>query len=456
MDLEMTALGEAAAVPPELLLTEPRSTRRWLVLLAGTAWLAVALMGLATAWATYDTDFFRVAAAASGASPSPDEVLIINAAIGAFLVITIGYATVGALLAGRVGAGRIAAILLLGALLFALVPFGYIFGGILLVRGPESPLLVAIQLLGPVAIGPGFVSILPGLAIVFPDGRVPSPRWRWPVALGVALVGLGTFLQLVRPDALLGVVAGAHANPFAIDGLPPWLGSLAYPTVSIGILVMTLLGILAVVVRYRRGNVVDRQQLRWFFAAVSLAALPLAMTVIPSIGGPGTGLLAAVGLVLVPISVGIAVTRYRLYEIDHLISRTLVYVPLTALLAGLYAATVALLQRVFQSVTGDKSDAAIIISTLILASVFTPVRKWLEGIVERRFKPTSSAEHADPAGLSIESGPEWEAQMAAIASRIVRAELEAYETGMNTRIRAEMDRTKSRWAESGRSRSSRR
>ncbi|TME10771.1 MAG: hypothetical protein E6I65_07905 [Chloroflexi bacterium] len=422
----MTAVGEAAPIPSDLLLTEPRSPRRWIVLLAATAWLAVVLMGLATAWASFGTDFFRVAAAASGASPSPDQVLIINAAIGAFLVITIGYATVGALLAGRVGAGRIAATLLLGALLFALVPFGYIFGGILLVREPDSPLLVAIQLLGPVAIGPGFVSILPGLAIVFPDGRLPSPRWRWPVALGVASVGFGTFLQLIRPDALVGVVAGAYANPFAVDGLPPWLGSLAYPTVSIGILVMTLLGILAVVVRYRRGDVVDRQQLRWFLAAVSLAALPLAMTVVPSIGGPGTGLLAAVGLVLVPISVGIAVTRYRLYQIDHLISRTLVYVPLTALLAGLYAAVVTLLQRVFQTVTGDRSDAAIIISTLILASVFTPIRKWLEGIVERRYKPTASAEHADPALGSDIGGPEWEARVAAVALRVVRSERELH------------------------------
>src|SRR5205814_2504800 len=168
-------------------------------------------------------------------------------------------------------------------------------------------------------------------------------------------------------------------NPLAVDALPPWLRSLSYPLVAIGIMGATLLGILAVFVRYRRGDSVDRQQLRWFLAAVALAALPLAVTPIPAIGGPGTGLLAAIGLLLVPISVGIAVTRYRLYEIDHLISRTLVYVPLTALLAGLYAAVVTLLQRVFQSVTGDRSDAAIIISTLILASVFTPIRKWLEG-----------------------------------------------------------------------------
>ena len=122
-------------------------------------------------------------------------------------------------------------------------------------------------------------------------------------------------------------------------------------------------------------------------------------------------------------------TRYRLYEIDHLISRTLVYVPLTALLAGLYAATVTLLQRLFQSLTGDRSDAAIIISTLILASVFTPLRKWLEGIVERRFKPAASGIAADPILGSAAGAPEWEARMAAVALRVVRAELEARALG---------------------------
>src|SRR5205814_8583727 len=138
------------------------------------------------------------------------------------------------------------------------------------------------------------------------------------------------------------------------------------------------------------------------------------------------GLVAAVGLLLVPVAVGIAVTRYRLYQIDHLISRTLVYVPLTAVLAGLYAATVTLLQRTFQSVTGNSSDAAIIISTLILASVFTPIRKWLEAIVERRFKPPGGKAQVDESEIDgLSEGPAWEARVAAVALRVVRAELDA-------------------------------
>jgi hypothetical protein len=183
------------------------------------------------------------------------------------------------------------------------------------------------------------------------------------------------------------------------------------------------MGITAVVVRYRRGTDIERQQARWFLAAVVLAALPLSITFVPGLGGPLMLLVASFGLILIPVAVGIAVTRYRLYEIDHLINRTLVYVPLTALVAGLYAASVALLQRVFQSVTGDRSDAAIVISTLILASVFTPLRKWLEGIVDRRFKPAAphgpiEAVEANP------SASEWEERMAAIALRVVRTELD--------------------------------
>jgi hypothetical protein len=221
---------------------------------------------------------------------------------------------------------------------------------------------------------------------------------------------------------------GQGLNPLGIDGLPAALGDAAYLVVSVGILAMTGLGVAAVVARYRRGSPVERQQQRWFLAAVLVAALPLALSLLPGTGGATAGFVAGLGLLLVPIAVGIAVTRYRLYEIDHLINRTLVYVPLTALLAGLYAATVALLQRVFQAVTGDTSDAAIIISTLILASVFTPVRKWLEGIVERRFK-SQPAETAGDAEAGFEPGEAaWEARMTAIAERVVRKELDALAT----------------------------
>jgi hypothetical protein len=354
-----------------------------------------------------------------------DELLVSRALVVAFFAVTIGFASVGALLAGRVGAGRIAALLLAGGGLFALGFFGYIVGGSLISGEPSSTLFSALLILGLVAIGPGYAASLPALAIAFPDGGLPSPRWRWPVGIAIAVVVIATFLELVRPGPIVGGPGNGTPNPFGIEAVPSALGPASDVALIVGLLGMTAFGIAAVIVRYRRGNAVERQQQRWFLSAVSLAALPLALTLVLDPGGNELPLLGAVGLILIPIAVGVAVTRYRLYQIDHLISRTLVYVPLTALLAGLYAATVALLQRVFQYVTGDTSDAAIIISTLILASVFTPVRKWLEGIVERHFKPAAGAiPVAATAGIAPD-GPDWEARVAVVALRVVRAEFAA-------------------------------
>jgi len=421
-------LSEPVAVPlaPTLIAARPR----WITLLAASVWLVTLGVGLATLWTLLATDSFQVMTASYGVTPTSDFVLAFQAAMIAFFAITMGYATVGALLAGRGTAGLIASLLLAGGLLFALIPFGFVVGGRLVVADPGSAVYRALFLLGPVAIGPGFATILPGLAIFFPDGRLPSSRWRWSVGIASIAIAIGTFLQIMRPGPIGG--SGNALNPFGVDALPAEAGALAEAAVGIGLLAITVLGVGAVIVRYRRGDAIERQQQRWFVVAVSLAAVPFVLTVLPWTGGPEMGLFAAVGLFLVPIAVGIAVTRYHLYEIDHLISRTLVYVPLTALLAGLYAATVTLFQKVFQSLTGNSSDAAIILSTLVLASVFTPLRKWLEGLVERRFKPASAVVAGGILTLSEVAAAEWEDRVAAVALRVVRSELDARASDRST------------------------
>ena len=409
---------------PEPDVIAQRVTPKWVTVIAASVWLATLLMGLAVLWVGFGTDFLLKTLIPTAASaPGAGDPLIIRLTMTALCAITLGYATVGALLVGRRGAGRIGAILLAGGALLAVVPFAYVVGGFLSLEQPSSSLYQLVLLLGPVAIGPGCAAILPLLAIAFPDGRLPSSRWRVPVVVIVTAVGLAALVQLVRPDTFLSAPFNP-INPLAIDALPVWVGQLAEIVVPIGVIVLTVMGMVAVVVRYRRGTAVERQQARWFVAAVALAALPLVLSFLPIFGGPLTLLVASVGLILVPVAVGIAVTRYRLYQIDRLINRTLVYVPLTAIVAGLYAGVVALLQRVFQSVTGDTSDAAIVISTLILASVFTPLRKWLEGIVDRRFKATAPPIPVLGPDLAA-AGAEWEARMAAIAQRVVRAELDA-------------------------------
>jgi hypothetical protein len=101
--------------------------------------------------------------------------------------------------------------------------------------------------------------------------------------------------------------------------------------------------------------------------------------------------LFAASIAPIPIAVGIAILRYRLYDIDLIINRTLVYVPLTGIVTGLYSASVALFQKLFQALTGENSDAAIVISTLILASLFTPMKNGLQSLVDRRFKEESDS-----------------------------------------------------------------
>lgn len=388
--------------------------------LGAAAWLTTIAMGIATTWVALGTDLLDVL---GGATTTPDQLLIARAAVMALCAITVGYATVGAALLNRPPARRIGGLILLGGLLFALVPFGFMVGGHLSIAQPGVEAFALLLLIGPIAIGPGYVTILPAVAIAFPDGALPAPRWRWPVTVLTVVIVLTAVIELVRPGPI-GGGAGAPDNPLGIPGIPTGLFDASTLGIVLSVAAMSVLGIAAVIIRYRRGDSIERQQQRWFLAAVVLAALPLALSMTPGIGGPGMLLVAALGLFLVPVSVGIAVLRYRLYEIDHLINRTLVYVPLTALLAGLYAATVTLLQRVFQSVTGDRSDAAVIISTLILASVFTPVRKWLEGIVDRRFKPQGGQAGHTAAGLPSDPA-EWEARVVEIATRVARAELSA-------------------------------
>lgn len=249
------------------------------------------------------------------------------------------------------------------------------------------------------------------LPLLFPDGRLPSRRW-WPVAALAALdIGLLIAAFGLTPSGLF----SSRPNPIAVlpagpqaDGLVSLAGAT---TIVTGVLCAS-----ALIVRYGRADRDQQQQLKWVAAAVAVFAASLVVSVLlPPLD------LFAWTLPILPISVGIAVLRYRLYDIDVLINRALVYIPLTGLLGGLYAASVALFQRVFVALTGDRSDAAVVITTLILASLFTPARKSLEGAVDRRFKPARPDQSATVDGRSEGTAldPALRAEVEAIARRIV-------------------------------------
>jgi hypothetical protein len=203
-----------------------------------------------------------------------------------------------------------------------------------------------------------------------------------PAGLVAAAIGTGTVLELIRPG-LVTATQGSR-NPFGIDGIPAGLLDLALPLISVGIVGAMALGLTAVLSRYRFGDVTSRQQLRWFVAAALLAAVPLPLSGVSGEGGPFWAALACVGLLLVPVSVGIAVTRHRLYEIDRLLSRTIGWGLVTGLLVAVFATMVVGLQALLTDVTQGQT-LAVAASTLVAFALFQPVRRRVQSAVDRRF-----------------------------------------------------------------------
>jgi hypothetical protein len=222
------------------------------------------------------------------------------------------------------------------------------------------------------------------LALLFPDGRLPSSRWRpfgWLV--GVVVV-TGTVSVALWPETAAGFDLVNH--PLGIE--------VATDTVNPVETILYALGLIAaasLLVRLRHSMGVERQQVKWFAYAVALLATSAILAyVVPE--STDVGWLRWVSTVLVvgsvvglPVAVGIAILRYRLYEIDTLINRTLVYGSLTATLVALYFVGIVVLQRVFVALMGEHSTLAIVASTLLIAALFNPLRRRIQSFIDRRF-----------------------------------------------------------------------
>ena len=242
-----------------------------------------------------------------------------------------------------------------------------------------------------------FVGTLGILAfLVFPDGRFVGRRWAlaaWSAAIGAVAV---SFAMALSPGRLLWYPT--LANPYAA---PAWTTPLLW-TIGVAGGVLFVSGLLAaglsMVVRYQRATQRGRLQLRWIAFAVVLLTLTAApfLTVryVMEVPYEVASLLAA-GLVMaagaLPLAAAIAVLRYRLLDIDLIINRTLVYVSLSAILGGLLAASSAVSQRIFVALTGDTSDIAIVLATLVVAGAFTPIQRAVQGVADRYVKPAGAA-----------------------------------------------------------------
>jgi hypothetical protein len=236
-------------------------------------------------------------------------------------------------------------------------------------------LLVALLITPAFAVG---ITALPFMFLLFPDGRLPSPRWR---ALGWAAVicgGLILVLLGASPQPLVENIP-ASKNPI---GVPALRSVNAEPLFSVYLLVLLLSGI-SLFVRFHRARGEERQQLKWIGYGATLLVLSF---VVEEVGTPTIN--ALVDLVAVATFCGtvlIAIFKYRLYDIDRLINRTLVYGLLTALLGGVYAGTVLVLGPLFGGVAGNPPSWAVASATLAVAALFQPVRHRVQQEVDRRF-----------------------------------------------------------------------
>jgi hypothetical protein len=219
------------------------------------------------------------------------------------------------------------------------------------------------------------------LLMVFPTGRLPSRRWR-PVAWAAGAVFV---LAALSSPLLPGSPAdGLRPNPIAIPALEGVL-RLAYNTAGAFLFGVILAALVSLVVRFRRATGVERQQLKWFaYGTALLLLLPTAGAVGARLGDTAGNLLVAAIVSALPVTIGIAVLRYRLYDIDRLVNRTVVYGLLTVLLAGVYAGLVFALSQLLNP-ADQQSALAVAASTLVVAALFQPARRRIQGLVDRRF-----------------------------------------------------------------------
>ena len=223
--------------------------------------------------------------------------------------------------------------------------------------------------------------------LLFPDGRPLSPRWRW---LHRLAFGLLTAMLITAP--LNPTLAGDHyeiPNPVGVAAVGDIEESAIGSAIFFALIVCTLLALVSLIVRFRRSRGVERQQMKWFvFGAVVIIGMTTFEEIMLALDleqfTPDSNVAFGISVAVLPITIGIAVLKYRLYEIDRIISRTLSYGVVSAVLIAVYLGVVTLLTAVTAPVAGE-SPLAVAAATLLAAAAFGPVRRRVQGAVDRRF-----------------------------------------------------------------------
>ena len=229
------------------------------------------------------------------------------------------------------------------------------------------------------------------LPLLYPSGHLPSRRWRPVAASGLIAIAFLTIQNVLAPFPT-GSFPPADQNPLAVSGPPGDLVSLLGAAATLIGLAMLPLIVASLVLRYRHAAGIERQQLKWLAAVMAIAGPALLVAIISPGGSSGiwgdldyvAWLIVTFGFALLPVAIGIAVLRYRLYDIDLVIRRTLVYGALAGLLAIAYGGSVLLLSAVLAPLASENS-LAVAGSTLLVAALFSPVRNGVRSVVDRRF-----------------------------------------------------------------------
>ena len=311
----------------------------------------------------------------------------LNASGGSVPVwVSAAFAAVGLVLAWRKPANPLGWIMVGSAFFFAVSEdASYYTVAAYGLRHGDLP-LGGLALLAQPGWAPGIV-LLGLVVLVFPDGRLPSARWRWLVlayAVVAALWMTGAVVLTVRALADHRTQVDTGGNLLLLSGHDPAAGwwnvlqNLFFPVLA----VCWLASIASQALSYRRSSGIRRQQLKWLLAGSVVTFVGLGLAALIRSAPAGVALAGMViSLLALPVSIGVAVLRYRLFDIDRIVSRTLAYAIVTGLLVGVYAGLVLLTTEVF----GFHTPVAVAASTLAAAALFTPVRRRVQRLVDRRF-----------------------------------------------------------------------
>jgi hypothetical protein len=305
--------------------------------------------------------------------------------VAGFVAVQLGAATAGAIISSRLPLNAVGWIFLGIGLLFGMLfaAGAYANLGIDVKQGSFLPGSRIAAWVGSWIFIPAAFGLPMFLLLLFPDGRFVSKRWRMAGWVLGGLVVFATASKALKP----GRFPPGLDNPFAPGGAAGEVLTVLDNVTDAIALPAFALAVAGLIVRLWRSRGVERQQLKWFAFSAALVAVGLGAAVFLPGGWAAdlaflVGLLALAGL---PVAAGVAIFQYRLYDIDVIVNRALVYAPLTVTLAAVYVGSVVSLQYVLQVLTAGGSQLAIVASTLLIAALFNVLRRRIQSFIDRRF-----------------------------------------------------------------------